>query len=86
MRNGNGRVGRTLMNYYLMTHGHPPLIIFDDDKKLYFECLQKYDESEILEPLHGFLEYETEKTWEKTMDLMNSVKPERKNMKDLHRS
>ena len=31
---GNGRVGRTLMNYYLMTHNHPPLIVYDEDKQL----------------------------------------------------
>lgn len=58
---GNGRVGRTLMNYYLMTHNHPPLIVYDEDKRLYYECLQKYDQSEELEPLYEFLKYETEK-------------------------
>lgn len=30
---GNGRVGRTLLNYYLMTRNHPPLVIFDEEKK-----------------------------------------------------
>ena len=24
---GNGRVGRALMNYYLMTHDHPPICL-----------------------------------------------------------
>jgi Fic family protein len=29
---GNGRVGRTLLNYWLMNHDHPPVIIYDEDK------------------------------------------------------
>ncbi len=62
---GNGRVGRTLMNYYLMTHNHPPLIVYDEDKRIYYECLQKYDEAEELDSLYEFLKYETQKTWEK---------------------
>lgn len=61
---GNGRVGRTLMNYYLMIHDHPPLIVYDKDKNLYYECLQKYDETEELNPLYEFFKYETEKTWD----------------------
>lgn len=64
---GNGRVGRALMNYYLMTHNHPPLIVYNEDKRMYYECLQKYDETEDLNPLYEFLKYETEKTWEKAI-------------------
>ena len=66
---GNGRVGRTLVNYYLMIHNSPPLIVYEEDKKLYFECLQRFDEEEELEPLTRFLAYETEKTWTKAWEL-----------------
>lgn len=31
---GNGRVGRTIMNYYLIIHDCPPTIIYEDDKEL----------------------------------------------------
>lgn len=65
---GNGRTGRTLLNYYLMTHNHPPLIVYAQDKKLYYECLEKYDAEETIAPLTEFLKYETEKTWEKTLE------------------
>lgn len=61
---GNGRVGRTLLNYFLMINDYPPLIIFDEDKKLYYEALEVYDKSEDIEPLYLLLEYETNKTWE----------------------
>ncbi len=77
---GNGRVGRTLMNYYLMTHNHPPLIVYDEDKQIYYDCLQKYDESEELHPLYEFFKYETEKTWKKALALADGTKPERKGL------
>ncbi len=64
---GNGRVGRTLLNYYLMTHNHPPLIIFDEDKNAYYDALHAYDVSEELEPMAAFLRQQTERTWEKTL-------------------
>ncbi len=80
---GNGRVGRTLMNYYLMTHNHPPLIVYDEDKRLYYECLQKYDETEELNPLYEFFKYEAEKTWEKALALAHGVKQERKGLSDF---
>ena len=80
---GNGRVGRTLMNYYLMTHNHPPFIVYDEDKHLYYECLQKYDENEELHALYEFFKYETEKTWEKALALAGGVKQERKGLSDF---
>ena len=80
---GNGRVGRTLTNYYLMLHNHPPLIVYDEDKRLYYECLQKYDETEELNPLYKFFKYETEKTWKKALNLANGVKQERIGISDI---
>ena len=77
---GNGRVGRTLLNYYLMVHNHPPLIVYDEDKRLYYESLQKYDEDEELSALYEFLKYQVEKTWKKAIVLANHVKQERKGL------
>ena len=75
---GNGRTGRTLLNYLLMINGHPPLIVYDEDKALYYECLQTYDSREEIEPLHKFLTHETEKTWAKTLSLeANAFSPNR---------
>jgi Fic family protein len=80
---GNGRVGRTLMNYYLMTHNHPPLIVYNEDKRLYYECLQKYDEAEELNSLYQFFKYEAEKTWDKALALAKGVKQDRKDLSDF---
>lgn len=80
---GNGRVGRTLMNYYLMILNHPPIIVYDEDKRVYYECLQKYDETEVLDSLYEFFRYETQKTWEKALNLAEGIQQERKGLTDL---
>lgn len=62
---GNGRTGRLLMNYFLVLHGHPPIVIHEEDRKGYYEALESWDSRQELEPLRGFLCEQTEKTWEK---------------------
>ena len=62
---GNGRTGRLAMNYLLVMHGHPPIIIHEEDRKLYYDALEAWDERQELEPLVAFLCAQTEKTWEK---------------------
>ncbi len=64
---GNGRVGRTLLNYFLMIHNHPPLIVYDEDKAEYYDALEAYDRNEIVTPMHTFLRRQLERTWEKTL-------------------
>lgn len=64
---GNGRVGRTVMNYYLMVNDFPPLIIYDEDKKDYYKALESYDTSEELKPLIDFMQSQTIKTWQNTI-------------------
>ena len=80
---GNGRVGRTLLNYYLMIRNHPPLIVYHEDKQMYYECLQKYDEVEELNSLYEFLKYETEKTWEKALALAGDMKLDHKGLSNF---
>ena len=65
---GNGRVGRAMMNYYLMTHNHPPVIIYDDDKADYYAALEQYDKAEEMQPMYAFLMAQLEKTWDKTLE------------------
>ncbi len=82
---GNGRVGRTLMNYALMIMGHPPLIVHDEDKKVYYDALECYDTDEDLEPLKAFIEAQTVKTWGKTRERGAQKPPKRKSLRDLGR-
>lgn len=39
---GNGRIGRVLINYQLMCLGFPPIIIRDKEKKLYYKSFGEY--------------------------------------------
>lgn len=82
---GNGRVGRTLLNYYLMINDHPPMIIYNEDKADYYNALEKYDSEEELVPLYNFLKYEVEKTWSKQLELSLNInlKPKRQNLDEL---
>jgi len=65
---GNGRVGRSLMNYLLMIHNHPPITVFDEDKAQYYEALVCYVTNEDIEPLYVFFQQQLEKTWCKTFE------------------
>jgi Fic family protein len=40
---GNGRIGRVLMNYQLMRHGFPAVIIRDKEKGIYYQSFREYD-------------------------------------------
>lgn len=65
---GNGRVGRLAMNYLLVLHGHPPIIIHEEDRKDYYEALETWDRKQNLAPLRVFLQAQTEKTWAKQIE------------------
>lgn len=62
---GNGRVGRLAMNYFLIMHGHPPIVIHEEDRRDYFTALEAWDAKQELEPLRNFLREQTAKTWQK---------------------
>jgi len=74
---GNGRVGRTLLNYYLMIHDHPPLIIYDEDKGDYYHALEQYDTTEELSGFVAFLRHQTTKTWGRAIERESPQKPRR---------
>lgn len=50
---GNGRTARILMNFILMQHGYPPVIINTNDKVNYFAVLRQADAGNI----NPFIEY-----------------------------
>lgn len=62
---GNGRVGRTLLNYYLMTHGYPPVVLYAEDKKTYYLALTVFDKTGEVNGFVEFLKEQMVKTWSK---------------------
>lgn len=64
---GNGRAGRLTMNYFLVMHNHPPVIIHEEDRKFYYEALEAWDFKQELDLLRNFLKEQTVKTWAKQL-------------------
>lgn len=62
---GNGRTGRLAMNYLLVLHNHPPIIIYEENRKAYYSALESWDRVQDLTTLCDFLKFQTEKTWDK---------------------
>lgn len=52
---GNGRVGRWLLNYYLVLNNHPPIIIPNNDKQRYFDALEAFDLGEDYNVIYNLL-------------------------------
>ena len=60
----NGRAGRLAMNYLLVLHGHPPIIIHEEDRRAYYDALEQFDSAQELDALVDFLKAQTVKTWQ----------------------
>lgn len=60
---GNGSAGRVLLNFFLLTRDHPPLILFAEDKERYYQRLTVYDQRKDSRPLADFFTDQLEKTW-----------------------
>lgn len=80
---GNGRTGRLLMNYFLLLHDHPPIIIHEEDRKAYYEALEQYDEEIEISLLVDFLVHQTEKTWDKFLTRGSHVPGKRCSLKSV---
>ena len=61
---GNGRVGRALLNYFLMLNNHPPTVLYDEDREIYYLALEVYDRTGEIDGFVEFLREQTVKTWE----------------------
>jgi Fic family protein len=51
---GNGRVSRLITNLYLMKQGYPPIVLKKEDRRKYYQVLQKADNSD-LSPFANFI-------------------------------
>lgn len=62
---GNGRVGRTLMNYFLMIHNYPPMIVYNETKDKYYTALGVYDKTGNIIPFLDYMKESLVNTWER---------------------
>lgn len=52
---GNGRIGRVLINFELRQMGFPPLIIRNKEKQAYYKALRAYDDHKNAQPMGKIL-------------------------------
>jgi len=83
--NGNGRIGRLLLNLHFLKHNWPPVHILPEDKDGYYECLE-IGHSGNRSKLERFLKVIMGRS---LLDLLNQVgteKDELKRLKNLENS
>ena len=61
-QDGNGRVGRLLLNFILLKHKYPPINITLEDRWKYYQTLQEYQINHNLRPTMEFLVSQYKKT------------------------
>ena len=61
-QDGNGRVGRLLVNYILLKNNYPPINILLEDRAEYYYTLQEYQKKDKLKPTINFLIKQYKKT------------------------
>lgn len=74
---GNGRVGRMLLNYLLIGNNLPPIVLFENDREEYYLALEYFNETQEINKMVDFLDSEAYKTWVKDYNLKI------KNLKDF---
>ena len=61
-RDGNGRIGRLLLNFILLKSSYPPINILLEDRGEYYYVLQKYSNDDEIELTIKFLIEQYKKT------------------------
>ena len=69
-QDGNGRVGRLLLNFILLKNNYPPINIMLEDRAEYYHTLQKYSKEDDIRSTLKFLI----KQYKKTMRGMTTKK------------
>ena len=64
-QDGNGRVGRLLLNFILLKNKYPPININLEDRAEYYATLQEYQKNQNLKPTVEFLVKQYKKTLRK---------------------
>ena len=61
-QDGNGRVGRLLLNFILIRNNYPPINILFEDRAKYYKVLYEYSQNNKLKPTLDFLLNQYKKT------------------------
>lgn len=66
---GNGRVGRMLLNYLLIGNNLPPIVIFEGDREEYYLTLEYFNAKQEIGKIVKFLDDQANKTWIKDYNI-----------------
>jgi Fic family protein len=61
-QDGNGRIGRLLLNFILLKNRYPPINISLEDRQEYYKTLQEYSKNHDIKPTIKFLIQQYKKT------------------------
>jgi Fic family protein len=67
---GNGRIGRLIMNLLFGSEGWPWVTIVADDRTEYFDVLQRAQVDEDFDPLGRFLATRADRAWQAASNLL----------------
>lgn len=81
---GNGRVGRLLLNLHFLKHNWPPINILPPDRDQYIRCLRSAEDGDT-EPLGSFFRTLMASSLMDLLDKVGTKKDELKHLKDLSR-
>ncbi|MBI1935344.1 Fic family protein [Candidatus Woesearchaeota archaeon] len=70
-QDGNGRVGRLLLNFILLKNEYPPISIALENSMEYYRTLQEYQKNQNLKPTIEFLVWQYRKTLNKVTTKKN---------------
>jgi Fic family protein len=71
---GNGRIGRVLINYQLMNYGYPPVIIRNKDKENYYECFRAYDSKKEIGKMGKLLAFALKESLHKRLAYLKGLR------------
>ena len=69
-QDGNGRIGRLLLNFILLKNNYPPINILLEDRQEYYHTLQEYSKNDDIKPTILFLI----KQYKKTLKMVTTKK------------
>lgn len=71
---GNGRIGRVLINYQLQRLGFPSVIIRDKEKSNYYQAFQEYDSNNKTKKMEKILELALKEALHKRLAYLKGLK------------
>lgn len=69
---GNGRIGRVLINFQLMQFGFPPIIIRDKEKADYYQAMREFDQSQVSKTMNKMLYLSLTEAMHKRLAYLNA--------------